>query len=330
MECLYHDSIPEHRALRENRMRVCVTGATGQIGGALIKRLLAEGSDIQVLARASTRADELETQRVQVIRGDLSDETAIESAINGAEVVYHIAAKVSGAGGLDVYVETNCKGTQRVFEASVRQHVRRVIYLSSIAVYGLARPGDSIDEDTPLDSAPEQRDLYSRTKIAADEIAISYSDRLPVTIIRPGIVYGPGRPLPLGLLAVCLGQWNLVFANKRQRFPLNYLENLVDAILLAGKEGGEELRQYIVVDDADLTLERYHKEKSEADGTRTIFLPGWPVLLGGSLGGIPRHHAKRALQDRKYDTRRIREGLGWKPRIALAEAIRQSLQPPCV
>jgi len=308
-------------------MRVCVTGATGQIGGALVKRLLAENVEVRALARPSERAKALEARRVQVVCGDLGDRQAIEQAIHGTEVVYHIAAKVNGRGGLQEFVETNVKGTEWVLDSCLRQGVRRVVYLSSLAVYGLAEEGKPIDEETDHDPVPEKRDLYSRTKIAAERLAVSFTKRnLPVTILRPGLVYGPGRALPLGLLAFRVGRTNIVFGKKQQRIPLNFVDNLVDAILLAGNEKGNGLRQYNLVDDDNLTLGRYHEEKSRADRTRTIFLPGWPVLLGGSLGGIPRHHAQRALQDRWYDTRRIREELGWRPRISLTEAIRQTLE----
>ncbi len=308
-------------------MRVCVTGATGQIGGALVNHLLSQGHVVQALARASQKANALEKSGVEVVRGDLADAGSVDQAIRGAEVVYHIAAKVNGPAGLDTFVETNVKGTERVLKSAAHYRVRRVVYLSSLAVYGLAEAGRRIDEKTAFDSAPEHRDAYSRTKIAADELAISFGrQNLPLTILRPGIVYGPGRALPIGLLAFRAGSTNVVFGKPQLRFPLNYTANLVDAILSAGADMSTSLRQYILVDDENLTLNEYHRVKSGIDRTRTVFLPGWPVLLGGSLGGIPKHHAQRALQDRWYDTRRIREELGWTPRISLEDAIRQTLQ----
>ena len=311
-------------------MRVCVTGGTGFIGRALAPPLLADGAQVRALARPSQRADELEAWGAEVIRGDLSDPAAIERAVREAEVVYHAAAKLSPPGARAEFFEANVRGTERVLQACLQAGVGRVVYLSSLAVYGPVREGERIDEDTPFDDVPEQRDLYAQSKIAADELAVSFAGKngLPVAILRPGLVYGPGRPLPAGLLAFRLGKTDFAFGNRDHRVPLNYVENLVDAILLLASLKDRKLRQYIIVDDENLTLGQYRAAKREADGTRTLFLPGRPVLLGGPLAGMPRRQVRRALQDRFYDTRRIREDTGWAPKVPLREAIRRTLATP--
>src|SRR5580658_8758917 len=103
------------RADRKSReMRVCVTGGTGLIGGALVRRLLAEGAQVRVLARPSQRADELEARGAEAVRGDLSDPEAIERAVREAEVVYHAAAKIDPPGTRAEFFETNVGGTERV------------------------------------------------------------------------------------------------------------------------------------------------------------------------------------------------------------------------
>ncbi|HXJ17123.1 MAG TPA: NAD(P)H-binding protein, partial [Candidatus Polarisedimenticolia bacterium] len=87
-----------------------MTGGTGFIGGALVRRLLADGAQVRVLARPSQRADELEAMGAEVVRGNLEDREAIERAVEGAEVVYHTAAKVEGSGDRNEYIETNLSG----------------------------------------------------------------------------------------------------------------------------------------------------------------------------------------------------------------------------
>ena len=182
-------------------MRACVTGGTGFIGRALLRRLLADSAQVRALARPSRRADELEAWGAEVIRGDLSDPAAVERAVADAEVVYHAAAKLNPPGARAEFFEANVRGTERVLQACLQAGVGRVVYLSSLAVYGPVREGERIDEDTPFDDVPEQRDLYAQSKIAADELAVSFAGKngLPVAILRPGLVYGPGRPLPAGL-----------------------------------------------------------------------------------------------------------------------------------
>jgi nucleoside-diphosphate-sugar epimerase len=321
-------------------MRVCVTGGTGFVGGALVERLLAEGKQVRALARVSARADALEQRGAEVVRGDLSDAAALERAVADAEVVYHAAAKVDPPGTKAEYFTANVEGTVRVLAASLQQKVQRVVYLSSVAVYGIVRAGEAITEDTPFDEARERRDFYAQSKIAADEAAMAFARRtgLPVTILRPGVVYGPPNvpgkgTLPVALLGFRAGKLDIVFGDGDNRFPLNYVENLVDAMLLAGAAArgaseGEPLRQYIVVDDEELTLAQYHAVKREVAKTRPIFLPGWPVLLAATFAGdaLPREQVRRALQNRIYSTRRIREELGWAPRTTLREAIEEALR----
>jgi nucleoside-diphosphate-sugar epimerase len=236
-------------------------------------------------------------------------------------------------------MEANLGGTQRVFEACIRQGVRHVVYLSSIAVYGLIPSGERINELTPWDGSPEKRDSYARSKIEAEQYAtaIGSKTRLAVTILQPGVVYGPPRHLPVALLGFQAGKTNVVFGRRRLRFPITYIDNLVDAIMLAAKTD-DGLRKYIVIDDDSLTLGKYHAARAGVDRTRAIFLPGWLVLagpmvlngltrivpVGGAKTAIWQRQAERALQDRWYDTSLIRKELGWTPRVSLREAIEKT------
>jgi len=158
---------------------------------------------------------------------------------------------------------------------------------------------------------------------------------MPTVIIRPGIIFGPGRPLPLGILAFRLGKTNVVFGNPDHRVPLNYVENLVDAMQLAAA-GGSGLRQFNIVDDDALTLSQYHATKRGVDGTETHFASAWPIRIAGPITELLRpilpmgdlrlseRQIRRSLENRWYDTSRIREQTGWQPRVLLLEAIKRT------
>lgn len=252
-------------------MRVTVTGGTGFLGSFLVRDLLAKGRTVRVLARPSPRAEKLQAAGAEVIHGDVNHPDSIAPAVAGAEIVYHLAARVGGAPRRS-YFDTNVGGTERVLLASSRARVSHFTYVGSLAVYGPAEENEPIDESTPFDKHPYLRDSYSESKIAADRLVSSYAQQtgLPIVIVRPGIVYGPGRPLPIGIFAFRAGGTNVVFGKPEQRFPLNYVENLVDALqIVAGLGSG--FRQYNVLDDDDLTLGRYHAAKSAADGSTTRF-----------------------------------------------------------
>ncbi len=336
-------------------MRVCVTGATGFLGGAVVRRLLAEGTPVRALARPSARAEELAAAGAEVVRGDLSDAAAIAQAVDGCDVVYHVAAMVEAPGDLADFLDANRGGTERVFNTAVKHGVRHIVYTSSIAVYGLVRDGQTIDENTPYDERPELRDAYSQSKIQADAFAVSFAqqiatqrggvatsrDKCSITILRPGVIYGPGKRLPFGLLGFVTGKTSVIFGHRENRIPLNYIENLVDAMQLAAKADHIGLRQYIVLDDDELTLAQYHAARKEVQGTHALFFSGAPVLAAARVAeavGLVKQGAadfsvrqvQRALQNRHYSTQRVRQELGWSPRVPLREALRNSLQRPKV
>jgi len=321
-------------------MRVTVTGGTGFLGGFLVRDLLAKGVTVRVLARPSPRAERLRETGVEVVHGDLNEAQSIARAVAGAEVVYHLAAKVGSAARKD-YFDVNVRGTERVLAACAEQAVGQLVYASSLSVYGPVKPGERIDESTPFDSKPELRDPYAQSKIAADQFVSAFARRtaLPTVILREGIIYGPGRPLPLGMYAFRMGSTGFVFGNPKHRFPLNYVENIVDA-MQAAAVNAKGLREYNVLDDDDLTLGRYHQIKSAADHSTTRFYPGRLLYLGAPVTEALRHvmpmgdtrlsahQLRRALQDRWYDTQRIRKETGWSPRVTLAEAIQRTVNQP--
>jgi nucleoside-diphosphate-sugar epimerase len=187
-----------------------------------------------------------------------------------------------------------------------------------------------------------QRYLYAQSKILADQFATSFSEKtsLPIAVIRPGIIYGPGKPLPIGLLGFRAGSTNVVFGNPVNRFPLIYIENLIDAMRQAANPERPGLQQFNIIDDDDLTLAAYHAARSAVDGTKPLFLPAWPVQFAASTVGVSRHilpigssalsahQVRRALEARHYITYHVRDELGWTPKVPLREALEQSVKPP--
>jgi 2-alkyl-3-oxoalkanoate reductase len=321
-------------------MRVCVTGATGFVGRALTKRLLADGDQVRALARPSPRAEALASEGAEIVSGDLNNASAIDRAVEGAEIVYHAAAMVEGAGNREKFFDANVRGTDAVLHAALRAKPRRIVYLSSIAVYGPVSPDEIINEDTPLDDLPEERDFYAWSKIEADKLAMKFAKHsaVPLTILRPGVIYGPGRPLPTALLGARMGKLDIVFGRRDQPFPLNYIDNLIDALELAAREPESDSRQYIVIDDEKLTLGQYHGARKKITGTKTLFWSAQPVVMAATVtrpalrlvpantGAFSRRQIVRASQDRHYSTRRIREELDWLPNVPLQEAIERTIR----
>ncbi len=318
-------------------MRVCVTGGTGFLGSYLVRDLLARGANVRVLARPSPRADRLAAAGVEIVPGNLHDPESIARAVRGADIVYHLAAKVGAAPYRD-YFAINVDGTERVLAACSENGVGQFVYASSLAVYGPVAEGTRIDEATAFDDKPQLRDPYSESKIKADQLVSLFAKKsgLPTVIVREGIIFGPGRHLPAGIFAFRLGKTDIVFGKPENHFPLNYVENLIDAMIVAATPGSG-LREFNVLDDDSLTLRQYHQLKRIADRSSTHFASGWPLYAASPFAEALRpiipmgdtrlspHQLRRSLQDRVYDTSMIRRETGWMPRIGLEEAIRKTL-----
>ena len=179
--------------------QVLVTGAGGFIGGHLVELLVREGASVRALVRYNSRnergtldwIDEGVAADVDVQLGELRDVESVERAIDGTEVVFHLAAQIaipySYVNARD-YFETNVLGSLNVAQAALRHGVRRVVHTSPSEVYGTAQTVP-ITEDHPL----EAQSPYSASKIGADKLMDSFhrSHGLPVTVLRPFNTFGP-------------------------------------------------------------------------------------------------------------------------------------------
>src|SRR5688572_5176801 len=193
-------------------MKVFVTGATGFVTGTVTLQLLARGDQVRALVRDASRGRTLERAGATVVAGDLSDAGSLRRGMEGVDAIVHGAAIYEvGIPPLrrPAMYETNVLGTQRVLEAALAAGVRRVVYVSTCAVFGNTR-GAIVDE-TYTRSGP-YTSYYEETKVRAHEIALALAERgLPVSIAQPGGVYGPGDSSALGGLMRTFTQGRLPF-----------------------------------------------------------------------------------------------------------------------
>lgn len=322
--------------------RILVTGATGFVGNAIVRRLLSRGERPRALARPSMRVQGLLDLGIDVVVGDASDVSAVETALRGTEFVIHCAARLGSLGTWEEFHRDSVQSTENVLRAAQAAGVRRVIYVSSLGIYGVPHNGKGITEETPCDSEPEKRGSYSRAKIEAEGFALRFANEtgLPVTIFRPGIIYGRGRALPTAPLAFPspVSTSFLVVGSSHTLLGLNYIENLVDAFELAIDHPESANKQYNIVDDEQLTSGEYHRIRGEIDGTRAVFVPSFPFRLAapgiflvpsrfksGKLASFSPHALAGALKSVRFDTKTVRGELGWRPSVPLPEAIKASL-----
>lgn len=213
--------------------RVMVTGATGFIGGRLVEALVEREVEVVCLVRRWGSASRLARHGVQMVAGDVLDAASVKRAMSGCDIVVHAAidSRIHGR----AHSQASAEGARVVMQSALEQGVSRVVHLSSTAVFGLSPArGTNTDEQQPLRRVGHD---YCDGKIAAERVVAGFHARhaLPVAVLRPTLVYGPfgyyssavaraARERRLVLLDGATGVCNGV-----------YIDNLIQAILLAAE-----------------------------------------------------------------------------------------------
>jgi len=324
--------------------RVLVTGASGFLGRHLVAALHRSGAEVTALVRDRSRFPlDLEAQ-TQVVCGDVRDPATLEAAMRGVALVYHCAAVTTNSAPWAVHYQTNVLGTKAVLEAALKAGVQRVIHVSSVIVYGLdrVRDGRPIDESAPYAHNPERWAHYMRSKIAADRLALELWEgaQLPVTVLRLGILYGPGGGRSIGHGLAQVGSLRLMIGNGRNLLPYTYVENAVDCLLLAAASPVAIGQTYNVVDEPQVTVgdSALLDAKIAGESLRLLPVPPFLLSLAASLLDLksrvtrsetpPRlsgYVVRSACRNIRYDTTKARRELGWQAAVTLEEGLRRTV-----
>jgi len=314
-------------------MKLLVTGGTGFTGSALSRRLAAGGHEVHVLDdKPGLFDDELRELGVHLHQGSVTDAALLNRLIDGCDRVHHLAAAFRLVNlGKQAYWDINVGGTRNVLEAARLAGGTRVINCSTCGVHG-----NVADPPAPETAPIAPADYYQYTKWEAEKLATEYADRGQwVTTLRPAAIYGPGDPERFFMIFKRVNQGRFVFLGKGDALyhPL-YIDNLVDAFLLAGETEPASGKTYLIADAEYLTIKELVQRVAKALGVRvrTRFLPFAPAyvvaaaveLLYAPLPAEPPLFRRRLdwfRQNRAFDTTRAQSELGWKPRVGLDEGL---------
>ncbi|HEY7890283.1 MAG TPA: hopanoid-associated sugar epimerase [Steroidobacteraceae bacterium] len=186
-------------------MKALVTGATGFVGAAVARALLAEGWQVRALVRGGSDRRNISTLAVEQVVGDLTDSASVDRALAGCEAAFHVAAdyRLWAPRPQELY-RTNVEGTAHLLDAARRAGVRRIVYTSSVATIGIPAGGGAGGEDTPA-GLGDMIGHYKRSKFLAEEQARDAAARgVPVVIVNPSTPIGPGdvKPTPTGQIVL--------------------------------------------------------------------------------------------------------------------------------
>ena len=312
-----------------------VTGAAGFLGRALVARLRAQGRTVRVLVRRPVATYAGDTG-VQTVVGDLGDPRIVAHAVAGAGIVYHVGAAMRG-GPRDFEAGT-VWGTRNVIAACRAAGTRRLVYVSSMSVLDHAGrdPAVAITETAAFEPHPQWRGAYTRTKLAAERmVSDAIRDHgLPAVILRPGQIFGPGaeRVTPNGTIALA-GRW-IAVGDAAQTIPLVYLDDVIDALLLAADAPQAVGATFNIVDPAPVRQGDYLAAAKRKLGgeLKLMRAPTWLFMLLGTgvemLGKVlkrevplTRYRVRSLRPLANFDTTAAREVLGWTPRVGVARGL---------
>ena len=325
-------------------MKLLITGAAGFVGTYVVMEALRRGHSVRALIRPATSISDLQWAKhknVELILADLRSKRGLVEAVSSVDAVIHLA--VSQASVADTVV-----GTENLLDAMKQAKVKRIVLISSFAVYNYIalRNWSELNELCAIEAEPEKRDNYCLAKLMQEDLVriagIEYGLRF--TILRPGAIFGRGYlwTSRLGMdlsdrLWIRMGAWAKV--------PLSYAENCAEAVVMCAEKEEAIGKTFNVVDDETPTqrfycrqLQRYLNHRPRIVPlpwtlVRTIARIAWfsNKLFFNSKARLPQVLSPVSVHARfkplYYSNRSLKESTGWKPRYSLAEALARSFAP---
>jgi nucleoside-diphosphate-sugar epimerase len=328
-------------------MRWLITGAAGFLGRHVVDRALERGHQVLALMRPSNDPVLVSGSggpEIEILRCDLRHPDGLARALRDVDGVIHLAAAKSG----DLYTQLagTVVATENLLQAMVASDCSRIVHVSTFSVYDYRKMWSlsRLDEKSPIESRPEDRDEYAQTKLVQERLVREYASRHGWwwTALRPGVVWGSGN-LWNARIGVPLSDRTWLRIGGWARLPLTHVENCADAIVTcAEKEEANGEIFNVVDDDLPPTRREYTAAVAQCSEPRPRILPvpwilmrcmargAWLVnrLFLGGRARMPGIFVPAKLLARfkhlRFSNRKIREVLRWKPPYGFMEALKRS------
>jgi nucleoside-diphosphate-sugar epimerase len=308
--------------------KALVTGASGFTGGHLCRKLVERGVRVRILARQSSKLNGLNEIEVEPFYCDLATDEIPRQALKGLDIVYHVAAVYRKEGLPEKYFyDVHVGSTRRLLEAARQEGIKRFVHVSTVGVQG------NVKYFPAKETAPyNPGDVYQRSKMAGELTALEYFQKhaYPVTVIRPGAIYGPGDLRFLKLFrAIDKGLFWMI-GNGENFYHLVYIDDLVNGILAAGEREEAVGEIFTIAGQEPILVKELVRLLAEIldRPLRERNVPVGPVILAANicqkvcrpLGIEPPLYPRRLdffIKNRSFDISKARQVLGYEPQIDL-------------
>jgi len=312
-------------------MKALITGATGFIGSHLAEKLFKRGYEVSSLVRKTSDLKWLEGLDIRLIEGDCSDKDSLNRCVEGYDYIFHLAG-LTKANCKDDFYSVNTKGTENIIEAVERctPEIKRFIYVSSLSAFG-----PRVNSELPSeDHKPHPVSDYGKSKLRGEEAVLKYSDKVPVSILRPSAVYGP-RDKEMFLIFKLIKSGFLPYWGDGYT-SLIYIDDLVDAIMLAVEKEDAVGKTYFISDGMVYSNREIVEEIASAMDVKVykIKLPKSFLPAIGFFGeGISKIMGKSTMLNRDKvkelmyadwvcDITKARNDLCFEPRVGIKVGIK--------
>jgi nucleoside-diphosphate-sugar epimerase len=328
--------------------RILVTGAAGFIGSRVVETLLDRGfRNILCFTRPSSEMDVIEAiinrrqpgARIEVLKGNLLSSADCEAACKDVSVILHLAAGTGEKSFPDAFMNSVVT-TRNLLEASLRHgRLKRIVLVSSFAVYTNRQKSGRLDESCPMEEHPEMcGDAYTYAKLKQEEIVAEYGRYFGISyvVVRPGVVYGAGGSAITG--RVGLGTFGIfLHLGGSNTIPFTYVDNCADAIALAGVVTGVDGEVFNIVDDELPSSRRFLRQyKKNVRRFTSLYVPHalshalcclWERYSQWSRGQLPPVFTRRRWysewKNTRYSNEKLKLRLGWVPKVSTEEGLRR-------
>ena len=320
-------------------MKTLITGASGFVGSAVLRRLLETGHEVRALVRPSSLRANLEGLTLEIVEGDLNDPASLERALQGCEALYHVAAdyRLWTLTPQTLY-QNNVTGTRNIMRAAGNAGVKRIVYTSSVATLGLDRAGTPANEDTPV-TLEHMIGHYKRSKFLAEaEVRrLVENEGLPVVIVNPSAPVGPRdiKPTPTGRLIRDAAKGQMP-AYVDTGLNIVHVDDVADGHLQAFAKG--RIGERYILGGEDMTLRQILEALAAITGrpaprirlSHNVVLPvaylseTWARIIRRGEPRVTIDGVRMAKKKMFFTSAKAKRELGYSPRPAL-EALRDAV-----